>query len=140
MRAICKICGSAFEKTHHSQVYCSERCRSRAKKVQDHLSQIKRQEEIKQEKTFKVSKCAYCGQKFVKSHGNQKYCSEECKKNRKLEQDANASMKYYHKKKKRGGDKVWGLGSGGLGPHMHDDFEVEKSKISKELRRLNLNS
>ena len=140
MQGRCKVCGDLFEKTHHSQVYCSEECRSRAKKVQDHVSQIRRQQKQKEEKANTLSKCEYCGQDFVKTHGNQKYCSDECKESRKLEQDAYASMKYYYKTKKRGGDKVWGLGSGGLGPHSHDDFEVEKEKISKEMKRLGLNS
>lgn len=100
------------------------------------MSRIRRREQ----KPKITAKCEYCGKEFIKSHGNQKYCSEKCKKNRKLEQDADASLKYYHTHKKRGGDKVWGLGSGGLGPHMHDDFDVEKEKISREKRRLRLDS
>lgn len=84
------------------------------------------------------TKCAYCGKKFHKTHGNQKYCSPTCAKHKKLEQTAQSRMKYYYRNKKRGGDKIWGIGTGGLGAHRYDDPNKEKEKIKKELHRLKL--
>ena len=43
-------------------------------------------------------------------------------------------------KKLRGGDTVWGLGSGSLGPHMHDDWQVEMEKVKNEKRRLRVSA
>lgn len=86
----------------------------------------------------KLTKCQYCGKLFHKTHGNQKYCSETCAKNSKREQTANSRMKYYYKNKKRGGDKFYGLGTGGLGPHKHEDDDKEYEKILKEFHRLRI--
>lgn len=134
----CKCCGKEFVKKWNSQKYCSDACRVKVKKLQDkHNSRVayirskENQDEI-------IATCEYCGKSYIKTHGNQKYCSKNCAENRILEQNADARMKSYHKNKKRGGDKFYGLGSGGLGPHKHDDWETEKLKVENEMCRLGL--
>ena len=134
----CKFCGKSFVKKSNSQKYCSESCKREAKKLQDSHNSHQAYTQKKQEKPKITATCEYCGKPFIKSHGNQKYCSKTCSNNRRLEQNAESRMKSYHKNKKRGGDKFYGLGSGGLGPHMHQDWETEKVKINNELKRLKL--
>ena len=88
---------------------------------------------------YPQTKCAYCGKPFTKKHGNQKYCSYNCKHNAKKEQTAKARMKHYHtKQKQRGGDQAWGLGTSGLGQHRQTDHNIEYQKIQNEKKRLNL--
>ena len=135
----CKYCGSYFERTNNSQKYCSDDCKTKAKKLFDKYHNYMKYRARKRNKPRIIATCQYCGKEFVKTHGNKKYCSATCSANKKLEQGADASLKYYHHTKKlRGGDKVWGLGTGGLGAHMHDDFDVEREKIENEMRRLRL--
>lgn len=130
----CKQCGKEFTPTHGNQKYCSVECRSKAKKVLDQQYYNKKQEE----KTLEIAVCGYCKTQFIKNHGNQIYCSEKCQYHAELENNADARMKSYHKNKKRGGDKFWGIGSSGLGPHRHEDYSLELTKIQNEMRRLNL--
>ncbi len=84
------------------------------------------------------AKCQYCGKPYKKNHGNQKYCSYNCKHNAKKEQVARARMKHYHNNKQLGGDKVWGLGTSGLGQHRQEDHNIEYQKIQNEKKRLHL--
>ena len=128
----CQYCGKEFQPRHGNQKYCCEYCRTEAKRILD------QQYYHEQEKTVQTAKCEYCGEVFVKNHGNQKYCSNSCQYHAELEQNAESRMKSYHRHKKRGGDKFWGIGTGGLGAHMHDDPEVELLKINNELKRLSL--
>ena len=132
----CSICGREFIQTHGNQKYCSDSCRTEAKKLLDQQYYTEKQEN---EEPI-LAECEYCKHIFLKTHGNQKYCSTECQYHAELDQNAEARMKSYHRHKKRGGDKFWGLGSGGLGSHRHEDPEVELSKIHNELRRLKLAS
>lgn len=131
---ICKQCGKEFTPGHGNQKYCSVECRSKSKNLLDHQYYNTK----KQEKTLEIIECEYCHKKFTKNHGNQKYCSIDCQYNAELEKNADYRMKSYHKNKKRGGDKFWGVGSGGLGPHRHNDPDLELLKIRNELKRLNL--
>ena len=51
----------------------------------------------------------------------------------------NRSHRWYHRHKHELTEKQrWGLGSGTLGEHMHDDFEKEQNVIQKELQRLRI--
>ena len=131
---ICKQCGKEFTPNHGNQKYCSINCRTKAKNALDHQYYNTR----KQEKTLEIIECEYCHKLFTPVHGNQKYCSTECQYHADLENNADSRMKSDHKNKKRGGDKFWGMGSGGLGPHMHEDQKLEHLKIQNELRRLHL--
>ena len=132
----CSICGREFIQTHGNQKYCSEECRIEAKQLLDQqYYSLKRESEEPI-----LAECEYCHDLFIKQHGNQKYCSDECQYYSTLEKNAEARIKSYYKNKKRGGDKFWGLGSGGLGCHRHEDPEVELSKIQNEFRRLKLAS
>lgn len=134
----CKICGSEFVKTSNSQKYCSESCKMEAKKLQDSHNSHKTYIRNKSKKPNITATCEYCGKQFIKTHGNQKYCSKTCSDNKNRELNADARMRWYHRNKKRGGDKIYGLGSGGLGPHKQKDFTIEHEKIENELRRLKL--
>lgn len=132
---ICEICGHKFKPEHGHQKYCSKTCQEQAQKQKSHnwyILNYKKQ-------TKQKSTCSYCGKQFTKQHGNQKYCSKTCKENMMREQNSRASMKYYYKRRKtRGGDKAWGLGSGGLGAHMNNDWTIEYKKIENEMKRLRL--
>ena len=136
--AFCKLCGREFVKTSNSQKYCCDECRVEAKKLQNKVNSRKSYILSLKNKARKIGICEYCKKPFIKSHGNQKYCSNECTYHKRLEQNSDARMKSYHRHKKRGGDKFYGVGSGGLGPHMNDDPEIEYSKIQKEKQRLKL--
>jgi len=137
----CEICGQEFEKSNNKQKYCSDSCKLIAKKRQDnHYYESITKPHIQENKPLVTAKCEYCGEEFVKHHGNQIYCSYICAYYKKLEQNADSRMKSYHKNKKRGGDKFWGLGTGGLGPHHHEDWDVEFQKITNEMARLRLPS
>ena len=84
-------------------------------------------------------KCKYCGKTFTKNHHRQLYCSKTCSKNAKREQDRNAWTRWYYKNKDLLKQKPkWGLGSGTLGPHMHNDWNKEQKVIETELNRLKL--
>lgn len=138
---ICKYCGEHFTKKNNSQKYCSESCKIAAKKLQDSYNSRKTYMRNKSKKTLITATCEYCGKEFIKSHGNQKYCSKRCSENKNRELNADAANKYYHHVKKlRGGDTVWGLGSGSLGPHMHDDWQIEIEKVKNEMRRLRVSA
>ena len=132
----CKVCGKEFQPNHGNQKYCSSECKTIAKNLLDHQYYKHK----KQEKIIELVECEYCHETFIPTHGNQKYCSSNCQYHAELEKNAESRMKSYYRNKKRGGDKFWGLGSGGLGCHRHDDPEVELSKIHNEFRRLNLAS
>lgn len=135
----CKFCGKEFTKKSNSQKYCSDRCKSEAKKLQDKQNSKNRYRKLKKKAPVLTGKCGCCGKEFIKRHGNQKYCSKKCAETIILFQNANAANKHYHHVKKlRGGDSVWGLGSGSLGPHMHEDWQVEIEKIENEMKRLRL--
>ncbi len=83
--------------------------------------------------------CIWCGKKFIKKHHSEKYCSEECRKDSRGQQSRNKSHKWYHRHKHELSEKQrWGLGSGSLGEHMHDDFEKEEKVIKNELKRLKI--
>ena len=135
----CKYCGKEFVKKSNSQKYCCEECQLEAKKLQDKYNSHKRYKANKLQNKTIIGICSYCKKPFIKRHGNQKYCSKSCSDKRKMEQDCDAALRYYyHVRKKRGGDKAWGLGTGSLGPHMHEDFETEKLKVENELKRRGL--
>lgn len=85
------------------------------------------------------TKCAYCGKIFKKKHFNEKYCSIECRKNSRQEQNRRNFHRWYHKHKNdMGYDKRWKMGTGELGPHMHDNVDKERNAIKNEFARLRL--
>ena len=86
-----------------------------------------------------IEKCIWCGQKFIKNHHSEKYCCDECRTDARRQQLRNRSHRWYHRHKHELTEKQrWGLGSGTLGEHMHDDFEKEQNVIQKELQRLRI--
>ena len=132
----CKFCGREFIQNYHTEKYCCSSCKEAAKKLQMREASAKAYTRKQLNKEVVTGTCEYCGETFIKTHGNQKYCSGVCASNSRLEKNADARMKSYHLHKKRGGDKFYGLGSGGLGPHRHSDFDLEITKIQNEMRRL----
>ena len=83
-----------------------------------------------------MSKCHYCGREYEKKHFNSKYCSDECRRNAKREQDRKAWFKWFYRNKKRVYDTM--LGTGSLSEHCQSDFELEAVLVKNELRRLGL--
>jgi hypothetical protein len=138
---LCKFCGSEFEKAYPNQRYCCDECRVEAKKRQDQYNSRRRYTLRQQQQEPEEGVCEYCGKSFIKQHGNQKYCSKTCSDNKNRETNADSANRHYHHVKKlRGGDTVWGLGSGRLGPHRYEDYDLELEKIQKEFIRLNLSA
>lgn len=87
----------------------------------------------------KIAVCVWCGKKFLKKHHSEKYCCDECRNDARGQQSRNKAHRWYHKNKHRLSEKQrWGLGSGTLGQHMHEDFEKEQSVIEKEFTRLKI--
>ena len=83
------------------------------------------------------AKCEWCGKPYTKTHGNQKYCSYNCKKHAEKEQNRNRKHKWYHRNKHRLTEKQrYGLGTGTLGPHKKTDDHEEYTAIQKEKQRL----
>ena len=83
--------------------------------------------------------CSWCGKPFIKQHHSEKYCNDKCRDDARGQQSRNKAHKWYHKHKKELSEKSrWGLGSGTLGGHRHDDFQKEQSVIQKEFTRLRL--
>lgn len=107
--------------------------KQKAKKIQGY-KQYK-----KQTKNTKISKCGWCKQPYIKTQNKQKYCSTQCKTKARQHQSRMKSHRWYHKNKHRLTEKQrWGLGSGTIGQHRHDDFDKEYTVITKELSRLGI--
>ena len=84
-------------------------------------------------------KCNWCGAYFTKKHHSEKYCSDECRYNARMEQSRDKSHRWYHRHKHELSEKQrWGLGSGLLGQHRNEDFEEEYLKIQNEFRWLKI--
>ena len=87
----------------------------------------------------RLESCIWCGQKFIKKHHSEKYCSDECRKDARGQQSRNKAHRWYHRHKHElSEEQRWGLGSGSLGEHRHEDFEKEQRVIKNELRRLKI--
>ena len=85
------------------------------------------------------AKCEWCGKEYTKNHGNEKYCSYNCKKEAEKEQSRNRRHRWYHRNKHRLSEKErYGLGTGTLGPHRHQDTHKEYDAIKKEKQRLKI--
>lgn len=89
---------------------------------------------------FYISKCKYCGTKYIKIENKTGFCSQECRC--KSIQDSKA--KYQRKRRKliRDGELVSNervyIGTGFLSKHANSDFKREHASILKECRRLNV--
>ena len=87
---------------------------------------------------YPKAKCSYCGKTFTKQHGNQKYCSYNCKHNAKKEQVAHSRLRNYYKNKEQGKISIYGLGTGSLGQHRNTDTDREQEIITREKQRLGI--
>lgn len=65
------------------------------------------------------------------------YCSKECSINAEKEKTLER-VRRYRKRYDNRGDNYWGLGSGTLGSHKHEDIESEFHAVKKELKRLKI--
>lgn len=87
---------------------------------------------------FYISKCKYCGTKYVKTENKTAFCGDECRC--KSKQDSKA--KYQRKRRKliRDGELVSNeakyIGTGYLSKHPQNDFKDELASILKEKRRI----
>lgn len=86
--------------------------------------------------------CKNCGEKFAiprKCGRPPEYCCDECRESALLHQARVKSHKWYHRHKHELSEKQrWGLGSGTLGQHRHNDFGKEEITIKREMVRLKL--
>ena len=86
-----------------------------------------------------TGKCKWCGCLFVKEHNKELYCSDECRDYARNEQSRMKSYRWYHNHKHElSEEQRWGLGSGYLGGHRHNDFNKEYEIICNEFVRLRL--
>lgn len=90
-------------------------------------------------KIIKLTCCKWCGSEFLKEHNRQVYCSEYCSKEARKEKNNEYFRKYYHKYKNvMDEEERCGLGSGFLGMHRHEDFNMELLAIKKEKAKIGL--
>jgi hypothetical protein len=87
-------------------------------------------------KIIKLKKCKWCGTEFIKKHNREEYCSQEHRKYARQEQKLEYNRRY--RKIIIKDDNYYGLGSGGLGQHMNNNFNIEIKLIKKEKQRLNI--
>lgn len=78
-----------------------------------------------------MTKCKWCGNEFKKRHNRQMYCSEECRRYARLEQNAEWMRNY-----RREYSQIKTIGSGMLGKHPRKVFLDEHITIRREMRRL----
>ena len=86
--------------------------------------------------TYPQTKCAYCGTLFTKKHGNQKYCSNHCRKEAEKEQNRNRQLRYYHRHKNR--INTTRIGTRTIGPKPNPDPEREAEIVENEITRIGL--
>ncbi|MEA4957563.1 MAG: hypothetical protein VB038_07540 [Methanobrevibacter sp.] len=83
-----------------------------------------------------MAKCKWCGEEFEKKHNREEYCCEEHRRYARQEQKIQYNRKY--RKNIIKDDYYYGLGSGGLGQHMNNNFNIELKLIKKEKIRLKI--
>ena len=90
-KKVCPQCGKEFWPATSRQIYCNSKCSG---KHYWSIQREKRRKESRKEKgehSFRQKECVICGELFWPVNGQQKVCSEECKKKR----DRNTRRKYY---------------------------------------------
>jgi hypothetical protein len=88
---------------------------------------------------IKLKVCKWCGREFIKTHNRQIYCSKHCSKYARQEKNRGYFRKYYHKyKETMHEEERFGLGSGYLSMHRHNDFHQESIAIRKEMQKLKI--
>lgn len=136
---ICQYCGKEFIQNHHSQKYCSDKCRKTARKIQNNQSKIRWRK--KQTKKVLV-KCRWCGKHFVRDKKSKRrfFCCEKCKNEMDLKNNRDRQFKFYNRWKSiiHKDSKRFGLGTGSLGKHPRANFEDEKKIVKREKRRLKI--
>ena len=81
-------------------------------------------------------KCPICGKPFTRKHNRQKYCSTECAKTAKEQQDQKARLRWVNKNKQRLYQTQ--LGTRTIGPKPNPDTNREQEIIQNEKQRLGL--
>ena len=88
---------------------------------------------------YPKTKCKWCGKTFTKTHNRQVYCSTECRKNAKREQDRNHWIRWYHRNKnKTVTQSSRCLGTSRIGAKKHEDNNKEQKVVENEIRRIGL--
>ncbi len=87
---------------------------------------------------FYISRCKYCGTKYVKIANKTAFCSDECRC--KSKQDSKARYQRKRRKLIRDGELVSNennyVGTGFLSKHRRTNFKDEYLSILKEKRRI----
>lgn len=136
---ICNYCGETFIQDHHSQKYCSNQCRKKARKIQNKQSKIRWKK--KQNKKILI-KCKWCGKYFIRNKESKRtqFCCEKCRKEMELKNNRDRQFKFYNRWKHsiHKDSKRFGLGTGSLGKHPRANFEDEKKVVKREKRRFKI--
>ncbi|BBL61526.1 hypothetical protein [Methanobrevibacter arboriphilus] len=83
--------------------------------------------------------CKFCGSEFDKKHNRQMYCNEYCSKEGEKENRRKRRSKYYHRYKNVMHEETkYGLGSGFLSMHRHEEDIKELIAVENEMRRLKI--
>ena len=85
---------------------------------------------------YPTRKCKWCGKPFTKTHNRQVYCTKECAKEAKKQQDTKHRLRWVHKNKQRLYQTQ--LGTRSIGQHKNQDDKKEAEIVEKELQRLGL--
>ena len=132
----CKWCGKPYNKTYHTQKYCSEKCRQEAL----HKQKTWYDKYCRKKPEHSIAVCKYCGETFEKSHESEVYCCDKCREHAILE----SAAKYQRKRRRsiNNGELVSNeyryVGTNYLSQHRREDFDEEQKAIQKEMKRLKL--
>ena len=91
---------------------------------------------MKVEIKYPKAKCKWCGAIYEKTHNRQQYCTKECAKKAKEEQDQKHRLKWVNKNKERLYQTQ--LGTRTIGPKPNPDPEREAEIVQNERKRLGL--
>jgi Zn-finger nucleic acid-binding protein len=74
----CKECGLEFQEAHHSEIYCSPKCRGLVLIKKEVEKRKRNLEAIRAARQVHEKTCQFCGTKFSTTNGSKVYCSREC--------------------------------------------------------------
>ena len=134
----CKWCGKQFTpaptKQGNPQKYCSQTCRVKGYTK----AKIEANRKYRKKHQGKQRKCRWCGTQFLSINGRC-YCSIQCKKEARREQNLLHQLRYRVVHGKDEKQKYFdNLGTSNLREHCYSNFEDELKLVKKEIRRLHI--